>query len=441
MAVTTTGTAMYDVAPTVLPKQGMSPHEVLAQQSQQAQAARAKAQAQASAEEAKRREQALALANATMEKLNAENWMSDNEYFNSERKGLTDSYTEMLKRTNGNPTQEDLNTLNQSIADYQLKSKYSIQNKDEFKSFEGVITDPNKADKYTPESIEQTTQWYNLPFAERLDTKKNPKPELQYIKQIEEWETPFYKWMDALEPLKSYQGATYGGKKFDEKTFREAAINRYQLGVPGEDGKPAIISQQKANDAILKPYQDELADYESPELRAAREQEIIVDWMTEEAKSRNAAGTTSYRAPSGKGKEEEPPYVPSPATPGQINIGKKTMNYKDMYNINIKEGMKGGEVIDVPVKYTPDGESEKGGLVSLSKGAVVYEGQSGKNYVKVKDVKEDVQGGKVVTTHEDRYIEVTPQIDKQLRESSDEYRQRQEYFEGGGATPEGGTSR
>lgn len=458
MAETTTGTGMYSVAPTVLPKQGESPHEVLAKQSAQAQ----KAKAMAAAQDAKKRETAMANAASTMERINVENWKTDSNYFNRRRTSMTDEYAKILNRTNGNPTTEDMAPLEDAANQYESESNYSLQSKDEYADISKIIM--NKGDQYTPESIEAVTNFYALPFEERMIATKIPK--LQFTQEIEKWETGFYDWLDGIDPLSPYSGGGYdpitgltttsSGKRFNEKDFRATAENRYDLGVgvvnpeTGEEGEPAITSIAFMIDDVLAKHKSELADINDPALKEEAKKKIVIDWMVTEAKSRHAAGQTAYRVSGGKSLDDKPPlYNPSaPKTTGKITFDGTSHPFIDTYTVGVNESAGDAKMISVTDWYTKEKGSEKGDLIELKDGVQIFELTDGTKYMKAKvgikhktDAK-SVRGVETTIVPETRVIEITPDIDKSLRKSSDEYRERMEYYETQGAqASSGGTSR
>lgn len=449
MAETTTGTGMYSVAPTVLPTQGQSPHEVLAQQSADAQ----KAKAMANAQEAKKRETAMANAAATMERLNAENWKTDSNYFGRRRSAMTDHYTEILKRSNGNPTTEDMAELNDAAMNYEIESNYSMQTQDEFKTFEGILSSPDKSSQYTPESIDENAAWYQLPFEERLVT---PKPRLSFIPEIEDWKTGFDKELGKWKLAKTYaskdekDGFIVGstGRTFNEETFLPAAENYYALGLVNPNtGQPAVKSVQLMIDDITAPHSAELANITDHELRKAAKKEIVVDWMRNQAKAATQVGRTGKTmsgVPGAGDDKDGGPYEPQPAVPGKITFDDTTHDFVDTYTVGVGESVGDPKSMSVARWYNPETKKmEKGDLVELKDGVDIFEKADGTKYMKAKvDVETTGTWGDVSTHNETRVIEITPDVDKKLRNSSDQYRKRMEYFENKTSqTSSGGTSR
>lgn len=453
MAETTTGTGMYSVAPTVLPKQGVSPHEVLAQQTQQAQAAKAQEAARA----AKRREEAMANAASLMEGIDAENWKTDSDYFNKRYTAMTDKYAEILQRSGGNPSPTDLNELNSAVRQYKEESNYSMQAQNEYKNFEGIINDPNKYDKYTPESIEENASWYALPFEDRMVT---PKPRLQFIPEIEDWETTIESKFKGTNfgkssAYKSVEGDFIkggAGISFDEDKFLPWAEDIYNLGVES-DGYVADDSiQQMIID--LTHNNPELAKLNGPAKEEARK-EIVIDALRNMAMGRTKTGRTSATLTDvpGAGDDDEPPlYDPNtPDTPGEATMNvigedgtevEVTIPFENEYNTKVKGGSSNLNSIRAGKMYIEGkggvdlGDLEKNKMVIIEQDPIVIEGADvpgvGKGDYLMVDVKVDdlVYG----TIHKTGYIPIAAGVDKELRNASDYYRSKKEYEEGGAST-------
>jgi hypothetical protein len=312
----------------------------------------------------------------------------------------------------------------------------------------------SKGDQYTPESIEAVTNFYALPFEERMTAETIPG--LKFTAAIEDWQTGYNEWVEEIAASKPYSGAGYdeatglttsaGGTRFDEATVRSAAERRYDLGViDPETGEPSVTSVALQIDDVLTPEQREkLTDINNPLLKEQERKRMVVDWMVGDIREKTKTGQTSASVSGGKSlKDEKPPiYDPStPDTPGEVTMtvtaGGQSADivipFENEYNTKVKGGSANLDSIRAGKMYIEgkDGvdleEIKENQMVIINQDPIVIEGADvpggGKgDYLMVDVVVEDIIG----KTHKKGYIPITPSVDKELRNASDYYREKKE---------------